>query len=199
MKQTTESDNGEDGLKSYYSVIKRIALLTAEEERELSSRVFSGDEEARRRLIEADPDFNGGNYTTPPALALANEFSALMLTSPAHTARKVSRAEFSKFVAKSLTDEGKRDANDRLLQLCAIIAFDITSGGSIADAARKKPVSEFIAVAANDHVVDPSPALEWAHAIHAQTFVSSGDCGHMIMECDGVALTAAILEFLAAP
>ncbi len=54
MKPIHESNNQDDGLKSYYSVIKRIALLTAEEERELSSRVFSGDEEARRRLIEAN-------------------------------------------------------------------------------------------------------------------------------------------------
>jgi DNA-directed RNA polymerase sigma subunit (sigma70/sigma32) len=53
MKTTNESDNHDDGLRSYYAVIKRIALLTAEEERELSSRVFSGDEEALRRLIEA--------------------------------------------------------------------------------------------------------------------------------------------------
>jgi RNA polymerase primary sigma factor len=31
-----------------------VPLLTAEEERELSTRVFAGDEEARRRLIEAN-------------------------------------------------------------------------------------------------------------------------------------------------
>jgi RNA polymerase primary sigma factor len=54
MKPIRESDNQEDGLRNYYSVIKRITLLTAEDERELSSRVFSGDEEARRRLIEAN-------------------------------------------------------------------------------------------------------------------------------------------------
>jgi RNA polymerase primary sigma factor len=54
MKQTSDSSNHEDGLRSYYAVIKRINLLTAEEERELSTRVFSGDEEARRRLIEAN-------------------------------------------------------------------------------------------------------------------------------------------------
>jgi RNA polymerase primary sigma factor len=54
MKSIQESDNHEDALRSYYAVIKQIALLTAEEERELSSRVFSGDEEARRRLIEAN-------------------------------------------------------------------------------------------------------------------------------------------------
>jgi RNA polymerase primary sigma factor len=54
MKPIPESDNHEDGLKSYYTAIKRIALLTADEERELSSLVFSGNEEARRRLIEAN-------------------------------------------------------------------------------------------------------------------------------------------------
>jgi RNA polymerase primary sigma factor len=54
MKPIHESDNHDDGLRSYYSAIKQIALLTAEEERELSSRVFKGDEEARRRLIEAN-------------------------------------------------------------------------------------------------------------------------------------------------
>lgn len=54
MKAIQDTDNHEDGLKSYYAVIKRIALLTAEEERELSARVFCGDEEARRRLIEAN-------------------------------------------------------------------------------------------------------------------------------------------------
>jgi RNA polymerase primary sigma factor len=54
MKTITESTNAEDGLRSYYSAIKRIPLLTAEEERELSLRVFAGDEEARRRLIEAN-------------------------------------------------------------------------------------------------------------------------------------------------
>jgi len=54
MKPSLEPDNHEDGLRSYYSAIKRVALLTAEEERDLSSRVFRGDEDARRRLIEAN-------------------------------------------------------------------------------------------------------------------------------------------------
>jgi RNA polymerase primary sigma factor len=54
MKTLGDSNNSEDGLRSYYSAIKRVPLLTAEEERELSTRVFAGDEEARRRLIEAN-------------------------------------------------------------------------------------------------------------------------------------------------
>jgi RNA polymerase primary sigma factor len=54
MKAIREPNSQEDGLRNYYSVIKRITLLTAEDERALSSRVFIGDEEARRRLIEAN-------------------------------------------------------------------------------------------------------------------------------------------------
>jgi RNA polymerase primary sigma factor len=54
MKTTTENNNHEDGLHAYYAAIKRVPLLTAEEERELSARALRGEEDARRRLIEAN-------------------------------------------------------------------------------------------------------------------------------------------------
>jgi RNA polymerase primary sigma factor len=54
MKAINDSTSTDDSLRSYYSAIKRIPLLTAEEERELSTLVFAGDEGARRRLIEAN-------------------------------------------------------------------------------------------------------------------------------------------------
>ena len=54
MKTPTAANSSDDSLRSYYSAIKRIPLLTAEEERDLSSRVFAGDEEARSHLIEAN-------------------------------------------------------------------------------------------------------------------------------------------------
>ena len=54
MKATSGVDGQEDALRAYYSAIKRVPLLTAEEERELSSRVFAGDEGARQRLIESN-------------------------------------------------------------------------------------------------------------------------------------------------
>jgi RNA polymerase primary sigma factor len=54
MKTTCTSNSTDDSLRSYYSAIKRIPLLTAEEERDLSTKVFAGDEEARRHLIEAN-------------------------------------------------------------------------------------------------------------------------------------------------
>ncbi|HOX48622.1 MAG TPA: RNA polymerase sigma factor RpoD/SigA [Spirochaetia bacterium] len=54
MNNTTAADSKEDVLRSYYAAIKRVALLTADEERELSRQIAAGDEAARRRLIEAN-------------------------------------------------------------------------------------------------------------------------------------------------
>lgn len=54
MKESTAGKNQEDILNSYYAAIKRVNLLSAEEERELSRKIASGDESARRRLIEAN-------------------------------------------------------------------------------------------------------------------------------------------------
>jgi len=54
MKPPMTTDNHEDALKTYYAAIKRVQLLSAEEERELSARVLQGDEEARQQLIEAN-------------------------------------------------------------------------------------------------------------------------------------------------
>ena len=54
MKAITESDSSEDGLRSYYAVIKRIAASDRGRRARTLDRVFGGDEEARRRLIEAN-------------------------------------------------------------------------------------------------------------------------------------------------
>jgi RNA polymerase primary sigma factor len=54
MKEIIAIDSQEDGLHSYYTAIKRIPLLNADEERDLSRRVFGGEEVARQKLIEAN-------------------------------------------------------------------------------------------------------------------------------------------------
>ncbi len=43
-----------DGIPSYLSRLTQTPLLTSEEERELSRRARSGDEAARKRLVEAN-------------------------------------------------------------------------------------------------------------------------------------------------
>jgi RNA polymerase primary sigma factor len=54
MSVSASASISEDTLKIYYERVKQIALLTAEEERDLSMRIQSGDAIARTRLIEAN-------------------------------------------------------------------------------------------------------------------------------------------------
>jgi homoserine O-acetyltransferase len=75
----------------------------------------------------------------------------------------------------------------------------VTHGsGSVEAAARQSKIPQLIVAVTNDHLVNPTPALLWAKTIHAQTYVSSGDCGYRITECDQPAITAAVRAFLAA-
>ena len=53
MKRSTFTDQ-DDTLKSYIAQIRRIPLLSFEEELELSQLIQKGDKEARRRLVEAN-------------------------------------------------------------------------------------------------------------------------------------------------
>jgi RNA polymerase primary sigma factor len=54
MNDICRTDASENILDSYYMGIKRIPLLDAEGEKELSSLIATGSEDARRRLIEAN-------------------------------------------------------------------------------------------------------------------------------------------------
>ncbi|MBU0935503.1 MAG: RNA polymerase sigma factor RpoD/SigA [Spirochaetes bacterium] len=54
MKGTTKTSVYDDSTKLYYERVKTIALLSAEEERELSRCIQAGDEAARTRMIEAN-------------------------------------------------------------------------------------------------------------------------------------------------
>ena len=152
-----------------------------------------------RKLIVSDPGFNGGNYAAEPSLELFNEFDTLTLHTPAYIARTVPREGFPRLLESSLKPKGVRDANDRLFQLEAMKNLDVTRGlGSLADAARRVHIKQLIVVSTQDQLANPAPALEWAQAIQAQTFVSTGDCGHSIMECDGSAIISAVHGFLEA-
>jgi RNA polymerase primary sigma factor len=54
MSVSADVSISEDTLKMYYERVKQIPLLSAEEERDLSKRIQSGEEAARTRLIEAN-------------------------------------------------------------------------------------------------------------------------------------------------
>jgi homoserine O-acetyltransferase len=145
--------------------------------------------------IEQDPGYNHGLYTTQPLLKVANEIGVILVSAPPYRNQEHPRADFPNWLA-SIDTQQRQDANDRVWQLKAILLHDVLHGRTIADAARATPVKFLVIVAAQDRMVTPQPALDWAHAINAETYISPGSCAHLIMNCDAPAVVERVTNFL---
>jgi homoserine O-acetyltransferase len=89
------------------------------------------------------------------------------------------------------------DANDRLWQLRAIMTQDVVGDRPLAEVARAARPKFLVIVSAQDRLVNPQPALDWAAAAGAQVYVSQGSCAHLIMTCDAEAVSSRVRRFLA--
>lgn len=146
--------------------------------------------------IVNDTDYEHGEYTKEPALKLANLFGNLVVTTPEFRNATTTRAGFAKFLKSAEAPLGL-DANDRVWQLRAIVKQDVIGKRTLAEAARATRARFLVIVNANDHLVNPQPALEWARAKDAAVYISHGACGHMLMNCDAEAVSSRVREFLA--
>ena len=146
--------------------------------------------------IEGDPGYAQGHYTAEPALKLANLIGTLVVTTPEFRNRETPRDKIADFIAHA---EGPvaLDANDRVWQLKAIMKQDVVGPGrTLEDVARSTPVHFLVIVSARDHLVNPEPALDWANATSAPTYISAGDCAHLIMTCDAEGVSSRVRPFL---
>lgn len=91
----------------------------------------------------------------------------------------------------------RQDANDRMWQAEAIMHHDVLHGRTIKEVARGVPVKFLIIVAAEDRMVAPQLAMEWAKAVGAETYISAGSCAHLIMNCDADAVSSRVERYLA--
>ncbi len=149
--------------------------------------------------IEDDPEYQGGHYTTEPALKLANAIGAQMVSAPQYRNSQWPREEFAAKL-QEIEAPQRQDANDRVWQAKAILLHDVLHGKTIAEAARASSAVKFlIIVAAEDRMVTPQPALAWAKALGSETYISPGTCAHLIMDCDAQAVFERVTRFLAAP
>lgn len=148
--------------------------------------------------IRQDPAWQGGHYTQKPPVGEADAIHQMNLTTPADYARTHPASEFSK-LQEEYTKRGilPFDANDWVAQLEAMIHHDAAHGGSMADAAKRVKAKVLIVVAAQDHMVNPGPALEFAPLIHARTLVLDSDCGHLSPGCQADRMYPVVREFLA--
>jgi homoserine O-acetyltransferase/O-succinyltransferase len=161
-------------------------------------RLTSYDLQVKRitvETIEGDPAYKNGAYTEEPQLALANLFGNLVVTTPEYRNREIARDKLDEFYARA---EARQpiDANDRLWQLRAIMTQDVIGNRSLADVARSTKAKWLVIVSAEDHLVNPQPALEWAAAVGAPVYISHGSCAHIIMSCDAEAVSTRVKAFL---
>jgi homoserine O-acetyltransferase len=161
-------------------------------------RLTSYDLQVKEIMLQSivtDPAYASGQYTTEPPLKLANLFGNLVVTSPEYRNQQTPRNKLAKFLAEAEAPQSI-DANDRLWQLKAIMQQDVIGNRTIQEAARATPIHFLIVVSGEDHLVNPQPALDWAAATNAQTYVSHGSCAHLIMNCDAEAVSSRVRAFL---
>ena len=149
--------------------------------------------------IMNDRNWNNGDYTVNPARSPEYEFSSLLLTTPDHFNKEMTRDKVLDELKKAREAKGGGfDANDKVRQVQAMMALDVSApfGGSLEQAAARIKAKVFIVVAKLDHVVTPGPALEFAQLLRARVMVLEGDCGHISTACEANKLNPAVDEFL---
>jgi len=92
----------------------------------------------------------------------------------------------------------RMNALDWASQLRAMIGHDasLLFGGSLNRAAQAVRAELFVIVASEDHMVNPTPALEFARHLEARTMELEGPCGHLAIGCKQEKVTQAVAEFL---
>jgi homoserine O-acetyltransferase len=147
--------------------------------------------------LKNDPAWVAGRYSKAPPLGLVAALMQLNSSSPAEFARnhpsETFAADYAGYFVKGILPF---DANDFLAQLEAIIHQDVAHGGTQEEAARRVKAKVLVVVAAQDHLINPKPGLDFAALVGAKTMVLESDCGHKAVSCDSARLFPAVRAFL---
>ena len=157
---------------------------------------------AELHAIENSKDWDHGNYTSPPTHAMDTvaDIHTLNLTTPAYRVGHTANGEFTRFLADSQKSTLEIfDANNWVRQLQAMIADDVSRpfGGSMEKAAAVVHARVLVVPSVQDHMVNPTPALNFAKLIHARVFKLTSDCGHLAINCQMKEIAPAVNGFLA--
>lgn len=151
--------------------------------------------------IELDPAWNNGNPTGPltRGIALEEEIDSMNVTSPAYRVAHTKAENFESFLEKMRKDSRNEAgaASDQIRQREAIMALDIPRefGISMEQAAMRVRSKMLVVVSAEDHMVNPSPAVEFAKVIGAPVVTLDSPCGHLSLSC--VSVGPIVAQFLA--
>jgi len=101
----------------------------------------------------------------------------MALTTPSYRVRETAAAKFPDFLDGIDKDGlGRMDANDWLRQLKAMMTHNIASpfGDSFEQAAKQVKAKLMVVAATQDHMVNPTPAMEFAGILHATVVQLNG-------------------------
>ena len=152
---------------------------------------------AEEDALRSDPAWQNGHYTQRPPLGAVEALHQMNLTTPANYARahppEKFAADYSTYHSKGILPF---DANDWLYQLEAMIHHDVAHSGSMDEAESRVKARVLVLVAAQDHMVNPLPAEEFAKAIGAKVFVLDSDYGHISFGNDSEKAGQVVRAFL---
>jgi len=139
--------------------------------------------------------WQNGEYTENPAARGEVEFGAILLETPEYFNAHTTREQVFEQLGNAHTTV---DANNKVRQVQAMLSLDVSAafGGSLDAAAAAVKAKALIVVAAQDHVVTPGPALDFARRLHAEILVLDGPCGHRAPGCEDAKVTSAVRAFL---
>jgi homoserine O-acetyltransferase len=153
------------------------------------------------RAIKADPAWNGGDYSSPPATGLKTVAAIVPLARSTRDAvvEETPPTEFAKLLGT--LDEGiitGFDANNWIRQAEAMMALDVSAefGGSMEKAAATVEADVLVVVGLRDHMVAPQPALDFAERLFAPVVELGGACGHLAIWCEEAEAFPVIARFL---
>ncbi len=147
-------------------------------------------------VIEALIDHPGGDLS---ARRINSSVFMLNLWTPSYIVETTPSDQFETLLATSEGSSELMPSRDRALQLIAMIHHDISAkfDGSWERVRDRIKAHLLIAVATQDHAVNPAPALALASALGARTLKLTGPCGHLATSCEREKLQPAIARFLA--
>ncbi|MCC8423868.1 alpha/beta fold hydrolase [Mucilaginibacter sp. UR6-11] len=150
-----------------------------------------------RKIIENDPEYNHGNYKVNPKITMVNMLWELLLTTPAEKVRSKPRDQFPKWLADTEAQQ-HGDWNDTYYQSAALEGFDIAKdyNGSLKETAAHVKAKMLIIASAQDHIVNPAPAIEFAKLTGAKLVVIDSDAGHLAGNFGNAEARKAMVEIL---
>jgi homoserine O-acetyltransferase len=153
---------------------------------------------AENDAIMRDPTWNKGDYTDNPEAGATAAIDALAIITPQKFNHDNNRQQTYLKLEKETHDPSAFDANNHIRQSQAMMGLDVSDSfsGSMELAAAAVKAKVLVIVNDTDHMVTPSPALDFARLLKAEVLELNNECGHLLLDCEFQRVADRISAFL---